>query len=477
MSDNTMEFLEDERRRVIIACAMYKIDPVLFVKECLNANPTEQQISVLKKIGEPNARISIRSGRGTGKTTLLSWIILWFLSFNDDTKIICTAPNAGNLRTNLWGECRKWHEKMPDFFKNAIEINSSIIRIKESKTRFAEAKTARKENPEALLGSHASGGYMIIADESPGIADTIFEYLEGSLTTGDCRVVMVGNPTKTHGFFYESHTKNKAFWNTFHFSCIDSPNVNIDFINKARQQYGEESNYFRVHILGEFPLMQKDALIDFDAVQSAFDRDVKFIGLPFIAGVDVGDGGDPSAIVIRQGKDIVHADQWNVKDLMKTVGKIQEYYIQYKLEKIFIDVIGVGAGVHSRLVELNLPMYPVNVNEMASSRARFKILRNELWWRVREFFESKDCHINPELPYKDELVGELSMMTYEVDEASGTIQIISKKKLRSAGKKSPNIADALMHTMADGYILPSTKGIIENDVQINSSSSGWSSFV
>ena len=94
--------------------ARWRLHPLDFVIECLNAQPTKQQRLVLIAIEKPGAKISIRSGHGTGKSTLFAWIILWALVCFWDVKIPVTAPTAHQLEDIIWPEVTKWHSRMLD---------------------------------------------------------------------------------------------------------------------------------------------------------------------------------------------------------------------------------------------------------------------------------------------------------------------------------------------------------------------------
>ena len=61
-----------------------------------------------------------------------------------------------------------------------------------------------KENPEALQGFHAEH-LLFLIDEASGIPDVVFEVGLGALSTPGAKVVMAGNPTRTAGFFHDTH--------------------------------------------------------------------------------------------------------------------------------------------------------------------------------------------------------------------------------------------------------------------------------
>ena len=165
---------------------------MFFVRTMLGVTPTKQQARVLRAIDEGKRKISIRSGHGTGKTTLLAWIVLWWGLFRDDAKIPMTAPTSHQLYDLLLPEVRKWHKKLPELLQNEVEITSEKVGFKND--NFAVARTARKDQPEALQGFHATNLAFII-DEASGIPQIVFEVAEGAMTGESTLVIMAANPT------------------------------------------------------------------------------------------------------------------------------------------------------------------------------------------------------------------------------------------------------------------------------------------
>ena len=53
-------------------------------------------------------RLAVASGRGIGKSALVSWLILWFLSTRLGSTIIVTANTEQQLRSRTWAELGKW---------------------------------------------------------------------------------------------------------------------------------------------------------------------------------------------------------------------------------------------------------------------------------------------------------------------------------------------------------------------------------
>jgi hypothetical protein len=220
------------------------------------------------------------------------------------------------------------------------------------------------------------------------------------------------------------------------------------------KRYGEDSSVYKVRVLGEFPIAGDNNIIPLNLLEEAVGRDVNYDGSAPIAGLDVARFGDDStAIVVRRGGEIIYADQWHHKDLMSTCGRVAELYFEKKLfSKIYVDSIGLGAGVADRLKELGVPVIAVNVAEQAAYKEKYNRLRDELWFSSRDFFADKNCCIREDLKLKDSLIAELSVITYDYT-SSGKLKAESKDELKKRlGKDgmSPNLADAFNLTLCKG---------------------------
>ena len=112
-------------------------------------------------------------------------------------------------------------------------------------------------------------------------------------------------------------------------------------------------------------------------------------------------------------------------------------------QAIYIDAIGLGAGLADRLRELDMPAVAVSVSETASLKDRFNRLRDELFWGAREWFEARDCHI----PDDGTLMAELSGIRYKYL-STGKLKVESKDEMKRRGQRSPDVADAFVLTFS-----------------------------
>lgn len=108
-------------------------------------------------------------------------------------------------------------------------------------------------------------------DEASGIPDVVFEVGLGALSTPGAKVVMAGNPTRTSGFFYDSHHSLRHRWHTMHVNCLDLPRAQ-GHIEDIKAKYGEGSNADRVRVIGEFPTSEDEIVIPLELVLGAVGR-------------------------------------------------------------------------------------------------------------------------------------------------------------------------------------------------------------
>ena len=424
-------------------------DPVFFVEHIIGATPQKWQAEALMAIAE-NDRVSVKSGHGVGKTAFQSWLTLWWLFSHYPCKVAITANTAHQLSDVLWTEIDKWARQLPEGFKNLLEFKSDKISLKGASDSFAVARTSRKENPEALQGFH-SENMLFLVEEASGVPDVVFQVAEGALSTKGAKTVMCGNPTRSDGFFYESFHSMRHMWHNITVSCHDGEYVSEEFLDGMKQKYGEDSNVYRVRVLGEFPTQSDDVLVPLYIVEEATRREiVPSPTTPVIWGLDVARfGGDRSALAKRHGQVLLEPIKtWQNKDLMELAGIILTEYeacnYASRPNAIYIDAIGLGAGLADRLRELDLPAVAVSVSETASLKDRFGRLRDELFWTAREWFEGRDVFI----PEDDTLIQEITSIRYKYL-STGKLKVESKDEMKRRGQRSPDVADAFVLTFSE----------------------------
>jgi phage terminase large subunit len=434
---------------------LYRNNPVLFVREVLNTEPDVWQIEFLNHIAKGNRRISVRSGHGVGKSTASAWAMLWYLFLRFPVKIVVTAPTSSQLYDALFAEVKRWVKVLPPMLMDQLEVKQDRIEMKDANNEaFISARTSRAEQPEALQGVH-SDNVMLVADEASGIPEQVFEAAAGSMSGHAAVTLLLGNPVRSSGFFYDTHNRLSGDWVTMKVSCADSPRVSEAYIEEMKARYGEESNAYRIRVLGEFPRSDDDTVIPMELLELATQRDVEASQhATLVWGLDVARfGSDRSALCKRQGNAVLEPIKtWKNLDLMQLTGAVvAEYEIlvpSQRPQEILVDSIGLGAGVVDRLKELGLPARGINVAESPAMGGTYRNLKAELWHKAKAWLESRDCR----MPKDEALIGELAAVRYSFT-SNGKIQIEGKDEIRKRGLPSPDRADAFCLTFASDAVI------------------------
>ncbi len=432
----------------------YGNDPRSFVQEVLGVEPDGWQGQVLDWIGSGERRISCVSGHGVGKSSCASWAMVWHLLCKYPQKTVVTAPTVGQLQDALATECKRWINELPGALQEQIEVLTETIRLRGAPAEsFISFRVSRAETPEALAGIH-SDHVLLVVDEASGVPEGVYETAAGSMSGERATTILLGNPVRSTGFFHSTQTRLANYWKTIQVSCLDSPRVSADYIEDMKNRYGEDTNPYRVRVLGEFPIEDDDTILPRGLVESAIERDLRGIDGPVVVGVDIARrGGDASTICVRQGRRVVGEAIAARKgmDLMQVAGWIRKELdglrqSGFVIEEVLLDSVGMGAGVMDRLLEEGVEVRGVNVGESPSMGTEYWNLKAELWWRCREWFETREVAIPSDSGLVEELVSVRRLWP-----SNGKMQVepkdITRKRL--GANASPDKADALVLTFAN----------------------------
>lgn len=435
--------------------ALYRGDPVKFVRNVLNENPLPWQEKLLRKIAAGKRRISVRAGHGVGKSTVCSWAIVWVMCTRFPQKCVMTAPTAGQLFDALFSELKAQVNKLPPVLRDSFDVLSDRISLKAApESSFASARTSSSERPEALAGIH-SENVLLIVDEASAVPEAVFEAAAGSMSGHSACTILIGNPTRNSGLFYRTHHELASDWETMHVSCLDIPLVSRDFVEQIKATYGEGSNAYRIRVLGEFAVADNDTLIAAELVDAAMGRDVPVdVSDGMVYGLDVARfGTDRSALCKRKGNVVMEVKSWGGLDLMQLVGAVVNEARTDNPVEICVDTIGLGSGVADRLREMGYNVRDVNVAESSAMNPNANKLRDELWLAVKDWLATRTVRIPNDQALRHELVAPRYNFS-----SSGKIVVESKDAMKKRGMRSPDLADAVCLTFAGNAALVGGRG-------------------
>ena len=194
-----------------------------------------------------------------------------------------------------------------------------------------------------------------------------------------------------------------------------------------------------------FQLSGEDSFISPQVVTKARKCEAVPIGGK-VGGLDVARfGADRSAFIIRQGRKAWGAKTWQGKDTMEMAGIAAKLIKEHDLQRLFVDVVGLGAGVVDRLREMGLSskVTPVNGGEKPIEEDKYRNKRAEMWGEMKGWLNEPPVQI----PDDDALHADLCGISYKYDSVS-RLQMERKEDMKRRGLRSPDLADALAMTFA-----------------------------
>jgi hypothetical protein len=402
-------------------------------------------------------RRAVSSGRGVGKSALVSWLILWMLTTRIGSSVIVSANSENQLRKVTWGELTKWvtmsinahwWEPTATSLNPANWLTDLVERDLKKGTRYwgAEGKLWSEENPDAYAGVHNMDGMMVIFDEASGIPDSIWSVAAGFFTENilDRYWLAFSNGRRNTGYFYEAVDGSKReFWESEKIDARTVEGTDKSIYQQIIDEYGEDSDEARVEVYGDFPKSGQDQFISPHVVDDAMKRDrYKDMTAPIVIGVDPARGGmDSTVIAVRQGRDIVAIKRFKGDDTMTTVGHVIDAIEEYRPALTIIDEGGLGYGILDRLSEQKYKVRGVNFGWKAKNPVMWGNKRAEIWGAMRDWL--KTASIPQDRLLKSDLIGPMKKPN-----SAGTIFLEGKKEMKARGLASPDAADAIAVTFA-----------------------------
>lgn len=396
-------------------------------------------------------RMAVASGHGIGKSAGTAMLVVWLMATRPHSKGVVTANTANQLETKTFAEIKKWLKR--SLVSDMFVIKAMSIESKESPESWRlDAITCKEENSESFAGQHsASSSSYYIFDEASAVPDIIWEVAEGGLTDGEPFMFVFGNPTRNTGRFRECFGKRSRRWKT---KQIDSRTVHITNkkeIAEWAKEYGEDSDFFRVRVMGVFPNASSDQFIPLSLVEDASKRDIfNNRATAAILGVDVARFGDDDSIIYtRIGRGYLPIKRFHGLSVTDLATKVKTAFAEvtklgFSRDRVYINVDegGVGGGVKDILKDDGYPVVGIQFGGAADEPERYDRKRDEIWGRAKAFLMDGGS-----IPNDLSLIEDLTSPEYEIVR-QGQIKIESKKDMKKRGLRSPDAADGFCLTFA-----------------------------
>lgn len=466
--------------------AEYRTDPARFFREVLGVEPTQKQIAIALALVPENARVAVKSGHKVGKTKIDICIALWFYCSFEEARVVLTSTTSRQVDRVLWRELRMTHHRARVGLKpddEGLKRNpglktqdiggepATLARSGLVSPDFREITGFTAKEAEAVAG--VSGRNLLyIVDEASGVPQAIIDAIEGN-RAGGVRILLTSNPTKCEGEFFEAFGKkaksetNPRGYTGFTISSEESPNVvegrtvvpglaTPEWIEEKKADYGEDSDWYKVRVKGEFPINEAGKIISLALITGAEERweDAEEDGVLHIGLDPAGPagGGDESVFALRRGKKLLKLiamrEQSEDALLVHLLSILREYRRGKEVPIVLVDreglvgakVFGAIRGYLSSHPESARPFHLVGVRSSEKAKRdpqNFDRVRDELWENMRVWLRDGGA-----IPSDVKLEQELHAPKW-VARVDLKRKAERKEDLRKFLGRSPDRADAL----------------------------------
>jgi hypothetical protein len=349
------------------------------------------------------------------------------------------APFRNQGKQLAWLYLKRFTQVIPGVKINESELdvtlpNKAVIRIYGA------------DNPDALRGMYFDG---VVLDEVAQMKPEVWdEIVLPALADRKGWAVFIGTP-KGINAFYEIYTKAVADPDLYYSDVFPVTGTDaLDAEEVELQRSIQSENKFRQEYLCDFTASVEDALIPIDLVEKAYGKIIEahaYKTQPIIFGVDVARfGDDKSVIYVRQGLATLEIKKYSGVDLFQFSETVMAKIKEHDPDAVFIDVVGVGAGVVDMIRSKGFGdcVSGINSGNRPLNSVLYLNKRIEMWARMKEWLELGGC-----IPADTELRVDLVSPLYSYD-AANRMKLEPKEDMKKRGIKSPDLGDALALTFA-----------------------------
>jgi len=441
--------------------------PLNFYTLC-GRTPTHQQALWLGDMGKEwlshpskrNKRWSIRSGKGIGKTEAVGAVAGSWVCRYPYCKWFQTAPKMAQLTSIFIATFGELLRGAPPTFQRFFKIQATSVGAggqRADRWGITTGTSAKDVSAQGLHNDHLAIG----VDEAAGVPRAIYNAMADTLSNEDSLLLLTGNANNRDSPFYDSFFgPGSDRWVNYCFSSEESPIVSKDNIRQLEADYGRDSDYFRVAVLGEFPRNSTDAIIDADGLiectrldpwAMAAVRDPALLQYRQV-GIDLARmGADESVVVMRQGSGVVLLKAFSKQEPLHVVRWAfgQQAAMDWPTEETLYmpDADGMGQGVMGSFKDAQKRFSEFR-SQHTSSRTDFHNKATQAWFHLASLVKRRAIAI----PRDSILMKQLTLRTYKFHESSGTLVVLPKDKEVAMGRMSPDRADALVLACFQGGI-------------------------
>jgi hypothetical protein len=436
---------------------------------------TWQQVCIIIAVyralnGTLPPKIAIMTGRGIGKSRIVSMLMYLFLYVSPKPLVMATAPTADQIYGALWKEANNVHASMKQPFKGMFVWNSDHIRRTDlPNSYYARARTAN--TVEAMRGEH-SDQQMGIADEATGVEDDIIKGGWATMNTADEKVlILITNPSGNDSLIERVFEEEDTEYLKLNFSGEESPIVNQEDLATIRAKLlekglkPEEDRDYCIDVLGIVPKQSatisgyyrlfSDELIN-KVLAPVTPIDAPEYRARPAAGIDPAGDGDDDAIGVLRGfkwaKEVFKQSTSSSDTIAQSTSTLLDQNTALLPTRTFVDSFGIGHDVGQKVLansgeKKRYNISPVLVGETCEKPydEKYINLRAMLYDAMRIWFQNGGRIETTEIDaWKREL-----RSIYAKKTNTSKLQIMPKPEMKRNKLKSPNKIDALSLTFVD----------------------------
>ena len=426
-----------------------RTQPVKYAKKILGIKLWRKQRAIMRAIADPETPfVCVKSGNGVGKTFLSATIIINYLDSHAPGYCVVSGASWNSLLKTAWATVKKVYRQSP------VDLGGEMLNSEWRRDDMWGAFCVSPDDPESFAGFRTENGAMVLIDEASSLTQETFDAIMGICSAKGSKIVLLGNPLRPSGPFYECFKNDD--WAKFTISSEEAAATGIKgladtkWIERAKERWGEDTPQYYARVLGRFPSASEFALIP------SHWEDSYLVEKPFSTkgvlsmGVDVARyGHDETVIAVRDERNVLGEYCYRGKSVPEVAQLTKQHAKQWNVspEEIRIDDTGVGGGVTDILWSWGMDVIDVEAQSGADDKETFLNRRAEMYWALRDALNpSEGSPFFIPRKYKD-LLEELGWQEYEFSH-TGKIQISKKEKIRKDHGKSPDRSDALALSFA-----------------------------
>lgn len=482
-----LTIFEDERYQEFVE--RYHADPLRFAVEVCGMSPSEDQEDLLFAISDPEAKVSVVSGTGTGKTATFARIGLWHLlchpvaiyegkvEIGSNTYI--GAPRVQQVGDGIWKEMQDTKIAMANgpaaWVCDYFTIGKTRVTVRGFEDQWFIAQVALQQGQSVGVAGKHRYWQLIIIDEAAGVSDDHFDVIDGTQTQEGNRTLIASQGVRPSGRFYDSHHKlshkNGGAWHSLRFNSENSPFVSEKWLaDRLDETGGRDSVEYQIRVLGLFPDQSDRFLVSRGEIQRRIAQppvvtDDDAWGHMLI--IDVAAGVYRDKTVVHHAKMYGDGDRMdpeprrvdfvdiptysNALDWTDIVGRVITFAERLSNVTYVVDIGGQGEQF-ARLLERRGISSIVRVQWgnpcfLKKNQARFFNQRAQC--SVHAADAVKDGRVTFSKKYEKDLLDQGSRIPYHFDEKV-RYHIMPKEKMREdLGLTSPDLWDTVCMAFLD----------------------------